>query len=149
MLLKTHLAITLFFILLLINSVEDKFIFVVVALAATYIPDIDTRYSKLGHKKLARVLQWFTKHRGMIHSFTFLLSLTVLLVLFIPVIALGFFLGYGLHLFADAFTREGIRPFYPWKKRAKGPVRTGSRVETSVFVGFIIADLAMLAVRVF
>ena len=43
MLLKTHLAIVVFFILLLIPSVEHKLVFVLVALIATYIPDIDSR----------------------------------------------------------------------------------------------------------
>ncbi len=118
MLIKTHLSITIFFILFFINSVEHKLVFVVVALIATYLPDVDSRYSTLGRKKINRILQWFTKHRGMIHSFSFLLTITLFLVLFVPVVALGFFLGYGLHLFADSFTKDGIKPFYPWKKRS-------------------------------
>jgi inner membrane protein len=149
MLLKTHLAITVFFVLLFLPVVEDKVIFVVVALIATYIPDIDSRYSKLGRRKIFRILQWMSKHRGMIHSFTFLLSITVLLVLFFPMIAFGFFLGYGLHLLADSFTISGIRPFYPLKNVSKGVVRTGGRVDVSILVGFIIANIAMIFYRVF
>lgn len=149
MLLKTHLSITIFFILLLINSVEHKIVFVIIALIATYIPDVDSRYSTLGRKRINRILQLFTKHRGMIHSFSFLLTITFFLVLFVPIVALGFFLGYGLHLFADSFTKNGIRPFYPWKKKSCGRIRTGGKFETSVFVGFVIVDIALFFVRVF
>ncbi len=88
-----------------------------VALLATFIPDIDSRFSTIGQKKIARLLQIFTKHRGMIHSFTFLLTITLVLVLFFPVVALGFFLGYASHLFADSFSVDGIMPFYPSKKK--------------------------------
>ncbi|MBU0894049.1 MAG: metal-dependent hydrolase [Nanoarchaeota archaeon] len=149
MLLKTHLAITLAFILLFINSVESKLVFVIVALIATYIPDVDSRYSTLGRKKINRILQLFTKHRGMIHSFSFLLTITLFLILFFPVLAFGFFLGYGLHLFADSFTKDGIRPFYPWKKRAYGFVKTGGRIEVIILVGFVIADIALVFLRIF
>ena len=123
MLLRTHLAITVLFALLFLPIVEHKVVFVIVALIATYIPDIDSRYSKLGRKKIFRVLQWITKHRGMIHSYTFLLTLTLLLALFIPVLAFGFFLGYGLHLLADSFTLEGVKPFYPYKEKSCGKIR--------------------------
>jgi len=144
MLLKTHLAISIFFILLLLPVVEDKIIFVIVALVATYIPDIDSRYSKLGRKRIFRILQWMSKHRGMIHSYTFLLTITIFLVLFIPVLAFGFFLGYGLHLLADSFTIAGIQPFYPFKNKSCGIIRTGKRIEVGVFVGFIIGSLVLV-----
>ena len=147
MLLKTHLAIAVFFILVFIETVESKLIFVVVTLAATYLPDVDSRFSTLGRKKIARVLQWFTRHRGMIHSFSLLLIITFFLVFFIPVIAFGFFLGYGLHLLADSFTKNGIRPFYPWKKVSRGHIRTGGRFEIGVLVSFVVGDLALLAFR--
>ena len=149
MLLRTHLSISIFFILLLLPLVEHKLVFVLVALIATYIPDIDSRYSKLGRKKIFRILQWMSKHRGMIHSYTFLLTIIIFLVLFIPVLAFGFFLGYGLHLLADSFTIAGIQPFYPFKNKSCGIIRTGKRIEVGVFVGFIIGDVAMLFYRFF
>lgn len=144
MMLKTHLVISIFFVLLLIPFVEYKWAFVVVAIIATYLPDIDSRYSRIGHRKIARILQWFTKHRGLFHSFSFLLIVTFFLAFFVPVIALGFFLGYGLHLFADSFTVEGIRPFYPSKNKSKGNLKTGSRMEIALFVVFLIADIGLL-----
>lgn len=149
MLLRTHLSITIFFVLFLLPFVDNKLVFIIVALIATFIPDVDSRFSTIGHKKIARILQLFTKHRGMIHSFTFLISLVFFLVLFFPRIALGFFLGYGLHLFADGFTVEGIRPFYPSKKKMSGRIRTGRRSETFVLVLFVIANLFLLFFRIF
>ncbi len=148
MLIRTHLSITLFFILLLISSVEHKLVFVMVALVSTFIPDIDSRFSTLGKKKTLRILQFFIKHRGILHSFTFLFVLTLFFVLFFPVIALGFFLGYGLHLLADSFTVEGIRSFYPYKKKSLGRIRTGGKSETSILVFFVIADLGLLIWRI-
>jgi inner membrane protein len=143
MLIRTHLAITGFFILLLISSVEYKLIFMVFALLATYVPDIDSRFSTLGSKKIARVLQFFTKHRGIIHSFTFLLVLTFFIALFFPIASLGFFVGYASHLFADSFTIEGIKPFYPSKAVSKGKVATGGVVEKGILIVFIVLDLTL------
>jgi membrane-bound metal-dependent hydrolase YbcI (DUF457 family) len=148
MLLKTHYSITAFFVLLLMPAVEHKIIFVVTALIATQLPDVDARYSKLGSKKIARILQWFTKHRGMIHSFTFLLSLTIVVALLFPMAAFGFFLGYGLHLFVDSFTPDGIRPFYPSKKTSSWKIRTGGKIEKVILCIFIIADVVLFFKRV-
>ena len=148
MLIKTHLAIIIFFILLFIPAVGNKMIFPVVALIATFLPDIDSRFSTIGKKPIIRILNFFTKHRGMIHSFTFLLSLTIILVLVFPVAAFGFFLGYGLHLLADSFTLQGIRPFYPFKKKSEGRLRTGSLLEKGILVGLIIANIALSFERV-
>jgi len=148
MFVRTHLAVTLMGILFLIDKVEARFIFVVVALVATFIPDIDTAYSKLGHYKIFRPLQFFVRHRGFIHSFTFLLLIVLAFVLFWPVGALGFFLGYGLHIFLDSFSIEGIKPFYPWGKTSSGKIRTGGKIEISLFLVFVLIDL-FLAVRMF
>lgn len=149
MLLKTHYAIVVFFILLFLPSVEHKFVFVIVALIATQLPDIDSRYSRIGRRRVARVLQWFTKHRGVIHSFTFLISVTFILILFFPVLGFGFFLGYGVHLLSDSFTIQGIRPFYPSKLSSSGRVRTGGRIEAGLLVLFVFLDVVLFFIRVF
>ncbi len=145
MLLRTHLAITFFGILILISSVQNKFIFIIVAILSTYIPDIDSRYSKIGRKRINRILQFFTRHRGITHSFIFLVLVTLGILLFSNAAALGFFLGYGLHLFADSFTRDGIKSFYPFfsKFKSSGKVSTGGKVEIIIFMIFIILDLIL------
>ena len=148
MLIKTHLSITLFFVLIFLSKIEHKFWFVTIALIATFIPDIDSRYSALGRKKINRVLQFFTKHRGIIHSFTFLILITLVLLRFVPVLALGFFLGYGLHLLADSFTKDGITPFYPWKKKSCGIIKTGGKLETGILIGFSVVDFVLIVSKI-
>ena len=114
------------------------------ALIATYIPDIDTKHSKIGQYFFLRPMQWVVKHRGMFHSFIFLILITLFFVFFIPVLALGFFLGYGLHLFADSFTIEGIKPFYPFGKKSCGKIRTGGKSETTIFMVFVVLNLVLI-----
>ncbi len=147
MLIKTHLVITLFLVLLLMPYVAYPVWFLAIALVATYLPDIDTKSSKLGHYWFFRPLQWFSRHRGMAHSFSFLIFLSLLFALFIPLLALPFFVGYGCHLLADSFTVEGIKPFYPSKKMSCGNVVTGSILETNIFVFFLIADIIIFVVN--
>ena len=147
MLFKTHFAIVIFFILLLLPNIKSKFIFVIVVLISTQLPDLDSSYSKFGRRKLARILQIFTKHRGIVHSFTFLLSLTFILILFLPTLGFGFFLGYGIHLFADSFTIEGIRPFYPSKTKSWGRIKTGGKIEIILFLLFVSLDIFLFFIR--
>ena len=149
MMLRTHYAIAVFFILLFWPVIEHKLIFAIVALVATQLPDIDSRYSRIGRKKLARIFQWFTRHRGMIHSFTFLLSITFILILIFPVLGFGFFLGYGLHLLADSFTIDGIRPFYPSKIKSWGNIRTGRKLESLVLFLFVLLSVVLFFIRIF
>ena len=148
MLLKTHLAITILAILLLISRVEHQFVFVITALIATYIPDIDSRYSAIGRKRISRILQFFTKHRGITHSFVFLIFVTLILLYILPVATLGFFVGYGLHLFADSFTVNGITPFHPFSKmKSDGFIRTGKKFEKFIFIAFIILDVLLIWIK--
>jgi inner membrane protein len=147
MLIKTHLAITLCFVLLFIPFVKMPLLFLVVALLATYIPDIDSKHSKIGHYFFLRPFQWFARHRGFVHSFTFLILVTLGFALFLPFLALAFFLGYCSHLIADSFTIEGIKPFYPHKKVCRGRIRTGSLSETNIFVVFILLDLFLFVAK--
>jgi len=149
MLIRTHIAITICAILIFISSVEHKLIFVLVMLIATFIPDVDSKFSTLGKKKTFRVLQFFIKHRGIMHSFTFLLLISFFLVLFFPVIALPFFLGYGLHLFADSFTVRGIKSFYPYKKISSWKIKTNKKSEAIVFVLFILIDVGLFIWKIF
>ena len=148
MLIRTHLAITLFFVLLFIGSVENEIVFVFVALLTTLIPDVDSKNSTLGNRKIFRPLQFFLKHRGIVHSFTFLILIIFLFVLFLPILAFPFFLGYSSHLVADSFTQRGIRPFYPFKRNISGRIRTGGKAEVSIFTLFILANLFLFILRI-
>lgn len=141
---KTHLSITLFFALILLSTIENKIVFISISLFATLIPDIDTSYSYLGKFKIFRFLQVFIKHRGFLHSFTFLLLIICPFALFLPFIALPLFLGYGLHLLTDSLTIEGIQPFYPYKRKIFGRIKTGGMTEIIIFSVFFLSDLVMI-----
>ncbi len=141
MLFRTHLIIGLFFILLFFSYIHNPFLFLPVSLLSTLIPDIDTKFSKIGKIKLFRIFNFFMKHRGIIHSFTFLFLVSFFILLFFKEILLPFVFGYSLHLILDSFTIKGIKPFYPVKKRIKGKIKTGGLIETSIFVIFLFVDL--------
>lgn len=150
MLIRTHFVITVFAVLLLVSEVEHKFVFAAVALFATLIPDVDSKFSKLGKHKVFRGLQFFVKHRGIFHSFVFLILLTLILFSVFPVVASGFFIGYGLHLFADSFTKQGVCLFYPFsKKKSRGFIRTGGMFEIFIFVLFLFADVCWILLKIF
>ncbi|MBT96647.1 MAG: metal-dependent hydrolase [Candidatus Pacearchaeota archaeon] len=145
MLIRTHLTITLFFILLLLSFIDNKLVFIIVALLATFIPDIDTRNSKLGKYLIFRPIQWFSKHRGIIHSISFLVFLTIVLWLFFPEASFGFFVGFSSHLILDSLTIRGVSLFFPFsRKKFSGIIKTGGISETIIFVIFLIADLGLL-----
>lgn len=143
MYLRTHLMVSFFAILVLIHFVNEKFLFAFVVLIATLIPDLDNRSSKIGKYKIFRPLQFFFGHRGMIHSFSFLILVSILLIFWKPLVALGFFVGFGLHLIFDGFTQMGIYPFWPLKKRWRGFIKTGGKFESFIFSLFLVVDLIL------
>ncbi|HRZ85897.1 MAG TPA: metal-dependent hydrolase [Candidatus Paceibacterota bacterium] len=145
MLLKTHFVISLFFVLLIIlfsgffenYPFFDKAIFVSVALISTLLPDIDSKSSKVGRNIFSRIIQFFTKHRGMLHSLNFCIFISFVLFLLVPLIAPGFLTGYSLHLIADGLTEMGILLFWPSKKLVlKGFIKTGKTFEKFLFFIF-------------
>ncbi len=148
MLIRTHLVITALFVLIFLSSVQNKIVFVIVTLIAAVLPDIDSDSSIIGKRKIFRPIQFLFGHRGFLHSFTFLLLFTFFFVLFIPVIAFPLFLGYSLHLFADSFTIQGIRPFYPLRKTYAGKFKTGGKIDLMLFISVLIIDLFVLSTKV-
>ena len=148
MLLKTHLAFSILMIILFLEHINNKFIFIVAVLIATVIPDLDTGFSSWGRHLIFRPLQFLTKHRGIFHSFTFAVLVAVVLAIFWPVASLGFFIGYGIHVICDSFTVEGVRPFWPFKSKSSGFITSGGRVEESLFFGLIFVDIVLFFVLV-
>jgi inner membrane protein len=141
---RTHIAIVIFFSFLLFQESLNFLLFLSVSVIATLIPDLDSKNSKLGKKKVFRIFNLFTKHRGIVHSFIFLFALSVVILLFWKEVLLPFILGYGLHLIADSFTIQGTRIFYPFKIRIKGFIKTGGIIELIFFSFFICADLLLM-----
>jgi inner membrane protein len=141
---KTHLAIGLAVALYFLSHVNKPMIFFPVVLASSFFPDIDSKFSYIGKKALSRPIQWTVSHRGIVHSYTLCIALSLLIAFFYPVFALPFFLGYSSHLFADSFTVQGIKPFWPLKAVSKGPVTTGGKIERVIFYTFVLIDAVFL-----
>ena len=148
MLLKTHLAFAILVIMLFFNHVNNSWIFAGLVLIATIIPDLDMSSSKFGSYLIFRPLQFFIKHRGIIHSFTTAIIISVILSVFWPVASLGFFIGYSVHLICDSFTHDGIRPFWPFKAKSSGFITSGGRVEESLFFSLIFVDVVLFFIVV-
>jgi inner membrane protein len=149
MLLKTHLAFGILMIALFINHVNNKLIFVIMVLLATIILDLDTANSSAGKHWIFKPLQIFVRHRGVIHSFTTGVVLSVILAVFWPVTSLGFFIGYSVHLLTDSFTKEGIQPFWPLKYRTSGFIKTGGKIEESLFIFLAVANAVLIILYLF
>lgn len=147
MLIRTHLALAVMAILLFVNHVNNQPLFIFIVLVATLIPDIDSGFSTLGKQRQFRFLQFFVRHRGLIHSFTFCILVSIILAVFIPKLAFGFFLGYALHLFVDSFTVEGIIPFWPYSKKSSWHFKTGSFLETGIFLILLLIDILLIVLR--
>jgi len=154
MLLRTHIAISLLGVLSLFSLFENKVVFVIAVLLGGIFPDIDCETSKLGRKGIFRPLQFFIKHRGLFHSFSFLLVLVVLGFVFLETfrneIIFGVVIGYGLHLITDSFTKKGVRLFYPLSKKVfKWKIRSGGKKEIA-FLAFILAiDIILIILKFF
>ncbi len=144
MLFRTHLAIALFVALFFLSHVTHKLTFIPLVLAATLLPDIDSAFSKIGRGKVGQVVQLFTKHRGLLHSFTFCIIVTLFFAFYLPVFALPFFLGYALHLLLDSVTSEGIRPFWPFKNVAQGKLPVGGAIEEALCMAFIVIGVVFI-----
>ncbi len=142
---KTHLAIGVAVALYFSNFVSSPVIFIPVVLLTSILPDIDSGFSYLGKKSFFKPVQWTTNHRGILHSYTFCIFVSLILALFYPVLALPFFVGYSFHLIGDSFTVKGIKPFWPLKFISKGPVKTGGKIEKSIFFTFLFIDVILFA----
>ncbi len=143
MLLKTHLAFAVLMIILFVEFVNSPWIFIAMVVIATIIPDLDLSSSTWGRHLIFRPLQFFVKHRGVIHSFTFAVLVSILIAVFWPVASLGFFIGYSVHLIADSFTKEGIQPFWPFKAKSKGFIASGGAIEETLFFSLIVIDIIL------
>ncbi len=144
MIFKTHLMAAILVLFLFLPKVNNKFIFVFVFLFASFLPDIDTPFSKYGKNKSFRFMQFFVKHRTFFHSFTFAFLISGLISLFFPKIAFAFFLGYSLHLFLDSFTVQGIMPFWPIKDKIKWKVKTGGFLEGILFKILVVFNILLI-----
>lgn len=125
--------------------IKYKLLFVPIVLLASLIPDIDSGTSFLGKRAIFRPVQAVTTHRGIFHSYTMCIFLTILTAMYYPIYSLGLFIGYSFHLLADSFTIDGIRPFWPLKAESKGMVRSGGRIDNILFMIFSVLSAIFFA----
>jgi len=129
--------------ILFFEHVQNKFVFIGMVVVATIIPDLDCGFSSYGKHLIFRPLQFFVKHRGIVHSFTTAIVLSIVLSVFYPIASFGFFVGYSVHLIVDSFTKKGIQPFWPLKIRSSGFIASGGKVEESLFFSLIFIDIGL------
>lgn len=149
MLFRTHLAFAILFILLLIGFVENKTWFVIFSLIGFIVPDLDSKNSRFGRRFIFRPFQLFLRHRGFIHSLLFGFLISLVLSIFFPVFGLGFFVGFSSHIVSDSFTIEGVRGFWPLKKRSYGFIETGSFIESIIFYSLVFIDTLIFVLLFF
>ncbi len=131
-----------------IPKVVHVYTYVLVFLISTLLPNLDSFFSGKG-SLFMRPVGLILKKRGILHSFTFCFIVTGILTWFLPTFAFPFFIGYGMHLLLDAWTTEGIKPFWPLKHISKGRLKTGGSLENGLFYCFIVADLIAIYILFF
>lgn len=141
MLFYTHLLFTGF----LASSLSDfipagqAVTFIITALFAALLPDIDNRKSLVG--KFFPFIGITATHRGFFHTplaaFLFWLAVGSFAG---QVIGSAFLTGYLSHIALDSLSKEGTALLFPLsKKRLRGPLKVGSAAETALAVIIAVA----------
>ncbi len=143
---RTHLVFALLGGVLLYPYIgEDAFLFYVLISLGALLPDIDHQGSTVNRLlPVTRVFSFFFKHRGFFHSVFPALGLLALFW-YMGKASWGIFLsvGYGMHLFSDALTVMGVRPFYPFLNATfTGFIKTGTYRETFFYAMLWAAVIA-------
>jgi inner membrane protein len=146
MLVRTHLLFSLFLLLIISFFYDVSYVFIIMVFIGTLFPDIDSKYSFAGKNIIFRPIQFFIKHRGLIHSIFFGILISIIIYFLYPALSYGFFIGFISHIFADSLTKEGVKPFYPFKKRLSGLFSTGGFVEKILFLVLLIVNALLIGV---
>ncbi|MBT5271887.1 metal-dependent hydrolase [Candidatus Woesearchaeota archaeon] len=118
-------------------------IFILIAIFASMVPDIDNPSSKLG--KNVKIFGYVFKHRGFFHSLPALLLFSWIFSNFVNnTYAAAFALGYFSHLLLDNLTHQGIYWLYPFKFRVKGIVKSNGWFEKILFYVCLLLILILL-----
>ena len=146
MLKRTHLVVGIGAVLYFLDvaQLRNKLIFSVVVLIASLLPDLESAFFSTERRGIIRRFKMISPKQGILHTYTFCIAVAIFLALFFPVYAFPFFVGYSFHLFLDSFTPQGIRAFWPLKKRSKGYIHAGGKMDYMIFYILIIVDIALL-----
>ncbi len=149
MLAKTHVAFGILggLVTLRYFSVSNELLFIALVIAGVFLPDIDHPKSKVNNSlKVTKIVPLVFGHRGFFHSIFAALLISVGLWYWLGfVYGFGVFVGYLSHLISDALTVSGVgflNPIAHYKMR--GPVETGTLLETIVFFAVVGLDAWLL-----
>ncbi|GEM_PF-2078564 len=117
------------------------------------MPDIDSPFSgisKISNNK--KSVNKLIKHRGIMHTLTAAAMIyAAYFAIFKNNAILPFIWGYCLHIFLDAFTPMGVRPFVPVSKvkirLGGGAVKTGSISDKALGFVFFAVSLIIIYIR--
>ena len=138
MMFQTHLMFSLLIGLYLMERFSNKYLFLILVLIGTMLPDLDNPYSKLGRKvrPVSSLIKFIFGHRKLFHSLIFvsLLFFVIYYILDFKLIGIALSVGFVLHLVLDGLTKEGINYFYPFLKfRVSGFIKTNGILEWFLF----------------
>jgi inner membrane protein len=148
MLFKTHIVFSLAVYFLLNYFIAMPIYTLIFVMLATAFVDIDIKNSKAGNRWYLRPFQFFTKHRGMLHSLIVGLILSLVIAAVNHWAGFGFFVGYLSHLLIDCFTKSGVALFWPFGWKINGFVKSGRIVEDVIFVLLLLGDIAWIFFRI-
>jgi len=151
MLARTHVAFGLLagILTLMYADIANQLLFIVLVILGVFLPDVDHPESKVNNTlKITKIVPFFFSHRGFFHSIFAALAVFGLLWYFVGFIyGFGLFVGYLSHLLSDALTVSGVNFLHPILSfKIRGPVHTGTFIETIVFLLVLGID-AWLLVR--
>jgi inner membrane protein len=142
----THLAFGVLVSLLSLTffNIKNKIIFIVLVIFFSIFPDIDEERSWIGRKNklISKIVNLIFGHRGFFHSIYIPILLFLILLAINIESGLAVFMGYLSHIFVDALTKSGIRPYYPIiNTKIHGFIKTNSFSEKILFLIIVFADL--------
>ena len=147
MLKRTHLALGIAIAFYFLPHIQtNKFIFLGVVLLASLLPDIESGFAAAQRHSLFSLQPTENVYHKnhLLHTYTFLILITIAIAIYYPVLALPFFLGYSFHLFIDSFSPNGIRPFWPLRHRTKGKIVPSGGIDKILFVIFLGMDVLLI-----
>jgi len=113
----THLAFGLLVSLIFLDflNIQNKLIFILIAILFSIFPDIDERKSKIGkkYKKISTVINFIFGHRGFFHSIYIPLIFYFIFYNINNEIGTAILIGYFSHLFMDALTKKWNKALVP------------------------------------
>ncbi len=128
-------------------SAGNELIFFLVLMLGSLLPDIDEEHSKINQWSgiVGKVVAKIFPHRGFLHSLLFFGILAGLISYFWQsAYAVALLLGYLAHIIGDGISLSGVRVFFPFRVKIRGPLRVGSHAEMAITLLLFILVLKLL-----